>query len=414
MSHVSIWQRRLIAALVLLSFMLPSLAAKAVAAPPANSSSNEVLVKLNPSANIHLVAAKHRLKPPHSAADQIDHQPIYRMQIADGASPAAKAAELQTDRMVIYAEQNYVGELPEARQRSSWVVGDGVEGYAAQWAPAALRLPEAHSVSRGANVTVAILDTGVDLSHPALAAQLVPGYDFVDLDDDPSEVGAYGADIAYGHGTHVAGLVALAAPDAKIMPLRTLGPDGIGTIWMQVQAMRYAIDHGANVINLSYSFGNRSKVLDDILAQASCTIAIDNNCRSKIRPGAIITAASGNSGTNDREYPAADQLPGILAVAASTEANTLADFSTYGSWVQVAAPGERILSTVPGGGYATWSGTSMAAPLAAGSAALVRSAYPDMRPVDVVSRIITSAPRIKGLVPRRVDAAAALKMPGAK
>lgn len=409
MPYLSVWQHRLVASLALLSFMLSSVAANAIAAPLTDYSPNEILVKLNPSANVNVVAAMHRLKVSHSNTDQIDAQPIYRLQIADGQTPSDKVAELQNDRLVAYAEPNYVGELPEARQRSSWVVGDGVEGYAAQWAPAALRLPEAHAITRGANVIVAVLDTGVDASHPALVDHLAPGYDFVDLDNDPSEVGVYGVNMAYGHGTHVAGLVALAAPDAKIMPLRTLGPDGIGTIWMQVRAIRYAIEHGANVINLSYSFRNRSKVLDDILAQASCTTGIDDTCRSKTRPGVIITAASGNSGTNDREYPAADNLPGILAVAASTETNTLASFSTYGSWVQVAAPGDRIVSTVPGGGYATWSGTSMAAPLAAGSAALLRAAFPDLRPVDVVSRMITTASRIKGLVPRRIDAAAALK-----
>jgi thermitase len=410
MRHFSIWQRGLAAVLLLLGFAAPAVSAQDTAAPPADYWPNEVLVKLNPSANLRTIAASHRLKIPQSTADQLDLQPIYRLQIGDGAAPTAKAAELMGDRMIAYAEPDYVGELPEARQRSSWVVGDSSGGYAAQWAPAALRLPEAHTITRGANVTVAILDTGADLSHPALAGRLVPGYDFVDLDDDASEIGVYGSDIAYGHGTHVAGLVALAAPDAKIMPLRTLGPDGIGTIWMQVQALRYAINHGADVINLSYSFSNRSLVLDDILAQVTCSAAIDDDCRAKIRPGAIVAAASGNSGGNDREYPAADLLPGVLAVAASTQANTLAVFSTYGSWVQVAAPGDRILSSVPGGGYATWSGTSMAAPLAAGSAALVRAAYPGLRPADIVTRIITTAAPLAGLVRRRVDAAAALRL----
>jgi thermitase len=371
-------------------------------------------VRLSPSANPHAVAAVHRLKQPQSASDQLDDQPIYHFEIADGATSANKAAELMRDRNVIYAEPNYVGMLPEARQRSSWVVVDSIGGDATQWAPAALQLPEAHAITRGANVTVAILDTGADLNHPMLAGHLVDGYDFVDLDDDPSEVGVYGSDIAYGHGTHVAGLVALAAPDAKIMPLRTLDPAGIGTIWMQVQALRYAINHGADVINLSYSFSNRSLVLDEVLAQATCAAAIDVDCRVKTRPGAIITAASGNSGGGIREYPAADTIPGVLAVAASTEANTLALFSTYGSWVKVAAPGERIVSSVPGGGYGVWSGTSMASPLAAGSVALVRAAYPSMRPADVVTRMVTTGAPLGGAVRRRVDAAAALRMPGAK
>jgi len=410
MRHLSIWPRRLAAILLLLGFAVPGMAAQSNAAPSADYVPNEVLVKLNPSVNLRAIATSHRLKIPQSADDQLDHQPIYRLQIADGSTPPDKAAELLGDHMVAYAEPDYVGELPEARQRSSWVVGDGVDGYMAQWAPVALRLPEAHTITRGANVIVAILDTGADLSHPALMGHLVPGYDFVDLDDDPSEIGVYGSDIAYGHGTHVAGLVALAAPDAQIMPLRTLGPAGIGTIWMQAQALRYAINHGADVINLSYSFGQRSQVLDEILAQVTCTAAMDDDCRAKTRPGALVTAAAGNSGGSNREYPAADLLPGVLAVAASTETNTLAAFSTYGSWVQVAAPGDRILSSVPGGGYATWSGTSMAAPLAAGSAALVRAAYPGLRPAEIVTRIITTSAPLAGLVRRRVDAAAALRI----
>ena len=92
----------------------------------------------------------------------------------------------------------------------------------------------------------------------------------------------------------------------------------------------------------------------------------------------------------------------------------LAVFSTYGSWVQVAAPGDRIVSSVPGGGYAIWSGTSMAAPLAAGSAALVRAAYPSMRPADIGTRIITTGAPMAGVVRRRVDAAAALKLSATK
>jgi subtilisin family serine protease len=411
MRHRSPWLRGLAAVLLLCCATLPAVPVRADSESSAGYRPGEVLVRLNPSTNLRAFAATHRLKVPRPSADQLDQQPIYRFEIADGETPPAKADELANDRMVIYAEPDYVGELPEARQRSSWAVGDDIGSYAAQWAPVALRLPEAHRVTRGANVTVAILDTGADLSHPALAGRLVPGYDFVDSDADPSEIGIYGSDIAYGHGTHVAGLVALAAPDAKIMPLRTLGPDGVGTIWMQAQALRYAISHGAAVINLSYSFSSRSKVLDEILSQATCTTTLDDSCRTKTRPGAIVAAASGNSGESDREYPAADLLPGVLAVAASTEANTLAYFSTYGSWVQVAAPGDRILSSVPGGGYATWSGTSMATPLAAGTAALVRAACPNLRPADIVTRIITTGASLSGPVRRRVDAAAALRMP---
>jgi subtilisin family serine protease len=117
---------------------------------------------------------------------------------------------------------------------------------------------------------------------------------------------------------------------------------------------------------------------------------------------------------SSREYPAADPTPGILAVGASTSADTLASFSTYGAWVQVAAPGDNIFSTIPGGSYATWSGTSMAAPLAAGTVALLRAANPTLRPTDSVTRVATTAAAIDAPIRRRVDAAAALGMGRAK
>ena len=121
MRHLSIWQRGLATLLLLLGFAIPAAPAQVAAAPSAEYSPNEVLVKLNPSANLRAIAASHRLKLPQPATDQLDLQPIYRLQIADGATPTDKAAELLGDRMVIYAEPDYVGELPEARQRSSWV-----------------------------------------------------------------------------------------------------------------------------------------------------------------------------------------------------------------------------------------------------------------------------------------------------
>jgi subtilisin family serine protease len=198
------------------------------------------------------------------------------------------------------------------------------------------------------------------------------------------------------------------------MPLRTLAPDGVGTIWAQVNALRFAINHNADVINLSFSFLGRSRVLDDLLAQATCVTALDAKCRANVRPGAVVAAAAGNSGIRIAEYPAADTAPGLLAVAASTQADTLAIFSTYGAWVPVAAPGERIISSVPGGAYASWSGTSMATPLAAGTMALIRAVNPAYRPAAVVARIMTTAATLTGPVRRRIDAAAAVGSAAAK
>jgi thermitase len=365
---------------------------------------NEVLVKLKPLANVLKILNTYALDPNIGPNDQLGSLPIYRLRITDGVSPLIKAATLALNPLVAYAEPNYIGDAPAGVYQSGWSKGENDDsGYRTQWAPDMIRLPEAHTISRGAGITVAILDTGADLIHPALAGHLVQGFDFVDLDADPSEEGVYGQDAAYGHGTHVAGLVALAAPDAKIMPLRILKPDGTGNSWLLAQAIRYATDYGVGVINLSYSVRHRSLLIDDVLSTVT-----------SVQPGAVVAAAAGNSGGTAPEYPAAEDVPGLLAVAASTLSDKLADFSTRGSWVSVAAPGDRIVSSVPldsGSAYATWSGTSMATPLTAGVAALVRAAQPNLKPAEVAQQIIATSATIRGSVPHRIDAAAAIGLP---
>lgn len=377
-------------------------------AAPARASSgsdpyvpNEVLVKLNPGVLASVVALAYGLLA--TPLDQLGSLPIYRMRILDGISPVLKAATLELDLLnlgVVYAEPNYIGQVPEGRQRSSWVQSGDESTYQGQWAPDKIRLPEAHTLTRGAGVTVAVLDTGADLDHPALAGRLVQGYDFVDGDLQPAEEGVHGQDVGYGHGTHVAGLVALAAPDAQIMPLRVLKPDGTGDSWLVAEALRYAGSNGADVINLSYSlkYSSSSKVVGDVLSQV--TSGPD---------GAVVVAAAGNSGPSQaKEYPAGQGTPEVLAVAASTQADTLAGFSTRGSWVHLAAPGEDILSSVPDNIYGALSGTSMATPLVAGTAALVRARFPGMSPAQVAAQIKNTAAPIQAPVPRRLDAAAAL------
>ncbi|MFL5800330.1 MAG: S8 family serine peptidase [Roseiflexaceae bacterium] len=370
----------------------------------------EVMVKLNSGVDVRAFATANKLNDNPGGIEQLANHPIYRLQILDGSSPPDKAADLSKNQQVIYAEPDYYGEIPEARRRSSWTVGDnlGLTDYMEQWAVSTIGLPEAHMVTRGASVTIAVLDTGVDMDHPALRGHLLNGYDFVDSDADPSEAGVEGPDSAFGHGTHVAGLLALVAPDAKILPVRFLAPDGTGTNWRQAQALNYAASHGADIINLSYSSDGDSRLIDDILAKITCNSAFYDKCRSKDRPGAVIVAAAGNSGAQVREYPAASTVPGVLASAASTESDRLASFSTYGPWIQLEAPGDRILSCFPGGRYALWSGTSMAAPLAAGTAALVRAVYPTLKPTAVVTQMRSTAASVGGPVRWRLNAAGAI------
>jgi subtilisin family serine protease len=385
-----------------LSLSVRAAPAQAADAGPTEYVPNQVIVRLKPLASVATLLASigHDRLP--TVLDQLDTLPIYLLQIADGTPPPMMAALLEQNPLVVYAEPNFVGEAPMGAQQSSWSKGgDDPGAYQKQWAPKTIGLPDAHMLSRGAGITVAVLDTGVDRTHPAVRERLAPGFDFVDGDADPSEEGTYGQDHAYGHGTHVSGLIVLAAPDARVMPLRILKPDGTGNSWLLAQAVRYAAAHQAQVVNLSYSVRQRSRLIDETLA------ALSAGAR-----GAVVVAAAGNSASSTPEYPAAEGTSGLLAVAASTKSDQLASFSAYGAWVHVAAPGDRIVSGVPldsGRAYAAWSGTSMAAPLVAGTAALIRAAEPGLSPAEVARRITATAAPIDGPVPRRLDAAAALR-----
>lgn len=387
----------------------------------------DILVRLRSTSALQPLLVKHQL----TLAGQFGARPIYRLRVVGAADVHAKVEALATELDVIAAEENAVHSSPEARGHTGWAIGTP-GAYTAQWAPAALRLPEAHRVSTGAGMRVAVLDTGIDAAHPAFAGRLLKGFDFVDFDNDPSEVGSAATHEAYGHGTHVAGLVALVAPAARIMPLRVLDADGAGNAWVLAEAMLYAADpdgnpasdDGAQVINMSLGSLNRTELLDSVGRLASCNLpaaivepADDfsdpgynaDKQRCAASAGAVVIAAAGNDGSDTvRQYPAAEGFYGLLSVGASTQAARLAAFSNFGSKVDVAAPGEGITSAVPGGGFGTWSGTSMAAPLAAGTAALLRATEPAVSARDVVQRLVRVSAALCGAKLRRIDAAAVL------
>jgi subtilisin family serine protease len=208
------------------------------------------------------------------------------------------------------------------------------------------------------------------------------------------------------------------------MPLRVLDENGDGNIWVLAEALAYAINpdgdpntlDGADVINLSLSATSETDLLAEIVASVTCEQdddpGEDDDCLvGPNQHGAVVVAAAGNDGSSTPEYPAAEDVPGSLSVGASTSADTLASFSNHGSWVDIAAPGEGILSSVPGGDYALWSGTSMATPFVAGEAALVRAANPGYKATDVVGQIVSKSEGIDGPVSKRIDVAAALNVP---
>lgn len=232
-----------------------------------------------------------------------------------------------------------------------------------QWGLKKAKFDKAHKTSTGAGIIVAVLDTGVDLDHPLLVDQLLPGYDFVERDSWPEDVPNGQdededalVDEAIGHGTHVAGIIAEMAPNSKILPLRVLNSDGGGTLFDIIDALVYAVDHDATVINLSMSVVEHSPLLE-----AAIRYAVQHDV-------VVVAAAAGDE--NGLTYPAA--YADVLAVGASNLCDYATQFSEpVAELVDLFAPGELIYSAYFNGNYAWWSGASMAAPFVSGEAALL-------------------------------------------
>ena len=389
-------------------------------AVPEGAVPNELVIRLLDAADLPAILAQYQL----TLIDQFGRRPIYRLR-ASVVDTQPLADQLRTDARVVLAEPNYFHQAPESRKRSAWAIGGDAGVWATQWNSRALRLPEAHSLATGAGITVAVLDTGLDPDHPVFSGRLALGFDFVDFDADSREGGAPG-DWGYGHGTHVASLVAQVAPGARIMPLRVLDAQGLGNIWVLSDALLHAVDpdrnpntnDGAQVINLSLGTMRRTDLLEDILERVTCgddyddddDDADDDVVRCAAGGTAVVISAAGNSGDGTVHYPAAERHNGALAVAANTERGELASFSTRGDWVQVSAPGELIYGAIPGGAYAVWNGTSMAAPMVAGAAALLRQRHPQWQPSDITNQLRSTGIALCGsnLNQKQIDPAAAL------
>jgi subtilisin family serine protease len=409
--------------------------------PPTPTAGPSVLVQVATGTDVAALARARNA----TVAEQFGRRPIYRLQLPVGANAETVAAALAATSGVVFAEPDIPSETPETTRNTVWVIGGDSGSYAAQWAPQTLRLADAHARSTGTGVRVAVLDTGIDASHPAFAGRLARradgsllGRDFVDDDNNPAEEGSR-SDTGYGHGTHVAGLVALAAPGAMIMPLRVLDRGGRGNAWVLAEALAWAVDpdanpatdDGAHVINMSLGSTRPTRLLATAVALANCEFGDDDDdfkdagfdddrARCAQGRGAAVISAAGNAGSADELiYPAAENVPGTRAVGATTQAQRLASFSNSGGWIKLAAPGELVVSAVPGGGYGTWSGTSMAAPLAAGTAALVlgtpspnpvpgATALRQWRAEDLMKRLEDRSKPVCGASLKQIDAAAAV------
>lgn len=320
-----------------------------------------------------------------------------------------------------YCEPNYI-------YTASVVPNDAQIGQ--QYANDRASLPSAWNTTTGSRATqIAIIDSGVQSNHPDLSANAwsnpaetldgidndgngfvddVVGYDFVDSDNDPSDLNE--------HGTHCAGSAAAvgnngqgiagASWNASIMAVRVLDAQGSGFLSDVAAGVRYAADNGAKVLSLSLGGSSPSTVLENALSYA-CS------------KGAFISVAAGNESANNDStpsYPANYNLPCLISVAATNSSDQLADFSNFGaSTVHIAAPGVDILSTIPGSQYGFLSGTSMATPLVAGVGALVKSLKPELSGADIKSVLMLSSDKLGHLSGKvssggRINAANALAL----
>ncbi len=293
---------------------------------------------------------------------------VQRLTVPEGQELAIIVA-LQHHPLVEYAEPNYIIHA---------VLAPNDPSFPSQWGLAKIRAPQAWDVTTGnSDLTIAIVDSGIDLDHPDLNGKIILGYDYVNEDWIPDD--------DYGHGTHVAGIaaawtnngqgVAGVSWGARLMALKALDAGGDGTYANVASAVTYAADNGAKIINLSLGGDHDSQTLHEAVIYAH-------------NKGCVVVAATGNNG-GPVLYPA--KYTEVFAVAATDSNDARAWFSSYGPEVDVAAPGVSIYSTYLGGGYTSIDGTSMAAPHVAGLAALVWSEYPGYTNDQVEGRIEMTA-----------------------
>jgi subtilisin family serine protease len=314
---------------------------------------------------------------------------FYVLDLPANVDPQDVLDTLDDDLRVVQAELNYHASAPEGGPDDLPTLGsDLLSSVRTQPRLAEFQLDAAHALSTGAGVIVAVVDTGVDFSHPLLAGSIASGgFDFVARDLDPSDERDFvdndndgTVDEQYGHGTFIASLVLAIAPDAQILPVRVLDAEGFGNASTVGAGIVWAADAGAQIINVSIEMATDSEAVKEAISYA----------RDR---GATVVAAAGNGGNSDIGFPA--RFSDVLAVTSLGVGDVVAPFANTGSQIDLAAPGMDLIGAVPMdlnlAGTARWSGTSFSVPLVAGSAALVLALDPALEATAVGEQLRETA-----------------------
>lgn len=352
---------------------------------------DELIVEVLPGKNAYTVAARNNLQVLGYINDNGHH--MYLMRDLSSQSINQTLNNVKNDPDVVQAEFNEGTTIAEAggpggRSVANIDGGCGT-GTADEEAITRIRAPDAWSISTGAGVIVAVIDTGIELSA---GLNTVPGYDFIDRDNDPSEV--LGGQVS-GHGTAVASLIQSVAPDAQIMPIRAFDQNGYSAAFQLAEAIDYARQHGARVINMSFSFNQEIKLVNNVIDYA-------------YGQGITQVAAAGNEASGQARFPATKSE--VVSIAAVDRNDIKASFSNWGN-VQASAPGVDLEVDSSSSSCSVVSGTSFAAALASGEAALLEAAG-HTKPADDIKNYGYKIDQLSGnsgySLGRRLDCVAAL------
>lgn len=347
--------------------------------PLTNSNPNTLIIEINPACIIDSIIYDYQ----GIVIDTLYDSYTYLVEFPGAYNLAMITELIMNHPCVYYVHPDYLMSIPEVHQMSTsfpdesmptYMQGVSPEPFYDQITSLSLGIDSAQLLANGEEVIVAVLDNGLDLSHPLFETRIDENsYDFIDddfyPDEEPGEI--------EGHGSFVSGIIALVAPECKLMPLRIFDGDGVTSSFVVVEAIYWAINNNADIINMSFG----SYTPNDAIEQA---------IRDAYNAGITVVSSVGNDSVMQAIYPAA--YDEVIAVSAIDTLEEIAGFSNGGSYIDVTAPGVNLYSVLSGTcEWGTWSGTSFSAPYVTGACALMLNRNPDLLPLALKQTVQLTA-----------------------